>query len=474
LVITKQYKDREFNPADSFSMTPQELEIGLGNLKKCAQYVMRAMQPQAKQQAMAKMLPPQQQTAREGTNTVNLVEKQAAQQADVQARQTGKQIPIQRSSSSRDNKAPPPPTSDKPPFSFGAQSPPPDGVPQAYGPNGPTQDKLSIPSKKKRKGDNQSNTPVSTPVQLQTLGAAASPQMPRAEPVRTCSVGGCELSKKAFTTFEELRAHIDTAHKPKEPTVDNPLEWALEGVRLSLGLKEDGTTDPRTREKDLKVEKPASSLPMKISASAQGLTPGKMDLVGGTPMSRGQTGHTSNLGFPRSPQPGFVNVKTPGSDSKAPLLKLGQVAAPLPAAKRSSSPTADPWVDVSMSPAAISACFPSPADLEPYRSIILTPATTISSIGSEKNSPKSNIGENDLLNISLESENWLPQGWFDDVIDPNISALNMHDDLLSMDWETAFPPRPEEIKEAQPKSKGAKKDSCSFEFNIDLFRINDW
>jgi len=400
-----------------------------------------------------------------GSATVATNTNQAVPEA--QARQA---TAPQRNHSNRESRAPAAPTSDKPPFSFGALSPSSgDGVPILYGgPNPLTSDKLTIPPAKKRKIQNQSGSSVSTPVQaLGTPATTTSPKVaktssPRIQrqnvapaPTFKCLESSCEFAVKGFPTLDDLHKHTKEKHAVVEPLIKDPLEWALEGVRIGLGLGLDMDTSSGTAAKkrdsdkkmEMEVEKSTlASLAMKKSASLQGLTPMRME--GGTPMSRmaSQSGYQSTPGVPRTPQQTITSVKTPASDGQQPTSKAGQ-GEPDKVGSTSKEPSTPPnnrWKDTSFSPSEVSSFFPSPLDLQGLSIASLTPASTLSSSKSATNSPKeSDIGESDLLNIRIESNAWKPDSWkptafeqdgvvLDDVLD------DLEDPLMNLSWEDAF------------------------------------
>lgn len=109
------------------------------------------------------------------------------------------------------------PTSSQPPFPIGAQSP--DGKPQYVGPPSVTQEKLQIPSTKKRKTGPQTSSPAGT---SQTASPqttkATSPEMRRQEPKAAskptfpCTVPDCEMGAPAFDSEASRSKHIEDFH----------------------------------------------------------------------------------------------------------------------------------------------------------------------------------------------------------------------------------------------------------------------
>lgn len=407
----------------------------------------------------------------EGSQEQNPELSAANLQQQQQALQAAAQLKLQRNESHRQNRVPAAPTAAQPPFLLGAQSP--DGTPHAYGPTVLTQDQLKFPPPKKRK-PNQQGSAASTPAQVQAAPASSSPpqmvKIPSPEAQRQqavpqtfkCPLGNCDASKSGFNSQAELAKHMADMHEPKEPPIDDPLAWAMESVRLGLGLDAHGKMKPRKEEP--KAENKALEAPkMKLSASQQSQTPMKQEVAtpaGQTalPMSRAatQTGPSPASQMLKTPQPS-IHVKTPASatsaakldPSKEPKAKSPSAAAVL---KHPHTPPAlDPWADSAISPASLSRCFSGLADLQsiPWSELqlALTPPSSLSSLSGrsapsdDKNSPRaSDIGESDNLEINISAEPlraWLPDAWFDD---PGVGPRSRYGgtDLLDVDWETAF------------------------------------
>ena len=342
-------------------------------------------------------------------------------------------------------KEPPAPTTDKPPFAIGASLP--HGIP-TYGQQIPelTQDKLVMPQPKRRKTekDNQS-AKTTSPVPAPTKRPAAAP--PKPEPAFKCQVTGCEHGKKGFMTSDDLQRHVEEAHKEKDP--EDPLAFVLEQARNALGLDVNGK--PVQKEKPIKMEKSLSAQPMKQSASAQGPTP---KLEGGTPMSRGTT-HLSQMGGPRTPQP----MVKPAENKATPRSGHGRTDHPTPSREPA---TPDPWTDIGLMPQDLAAHFPAIGDVQGTLSVTsLTPSSTLAT-KSDKETPKSDIGEDASIKINIESDSWLPPGFLMDCYDRDIDTSFVNDDVLGMDWETAFPSSTHDAK------KG-KKRSADTDFRSDLF-----
>lgn len=400
----------------------------------------------------------------------------------------------QKGGSKGDKEPPPAPTTDRPPFSFGA-SPPPHGVPTYNRPNELTQDKLNLPDPKRRKPNNnaasakdhtptsQATKPAKTAMPQVSMPQAAITQaamsqaamsqvaMPQAQRPDTsfkCQVAQCEGAKKGFPTKEALTKHNDQVHKEKDP--EDPLAFAMEQARKRLGLDAHGKLI--VKEKVTEMAKSPASQVMKQSLSAQGPTTNKLE--GGTPMSRSLTGHLSTGDGPKTPASDVA-----GAASKASLSKLQSKTRP--ATLEEPSDPDSSWQSLEVTQEDLRNLFPLPSDLQGSMNLnSLTPASTISSstIKSEKNSPKANESTDiDMVKINNESENWLPPAFFHDMdVDPRTFKFP-DDDRLSMDWETLFPPKSQPEKEAKTIKgmMGKKRARPTVEdpvFDVSLFAYN--
>lgn len=341
------------------------------------------------------------------------------------------------------NRAPAAPTSPQPPFTFGAQSP--QGLAKYPDkPNGLTQDKLSLPSTKRRKG-NQVTTVTATSAPAPGISKSAQAnkgtiidaQLAVPASRIKCPLPNCQSSGKGFGTQLELDAHASEFHGPKDPPIEDPLQWTLQQARLGVGLDETGKSMPRP-EQDM-VETP------KIKASESEPSQQLNKQESSTLMARVQIGRSPVFHL-KTPQ-ASVCIKTPSSEAKSSDMD-GKIIEPHTSEKTSqksltSSP--DPWASSHIPPAVINHSWPGLPDVSfigPWTTIqnALTPASTQSSGKSEKNSPRiSDISEHDTVKISLIVED--DREWasiFEDQIYGDMKALNRDRDHLGMDWETAF------------------------------------
>ncbi|KAL8699335.1 MAG: hypothetical protein Q9201_006064 [Fulgogasparrea decipioides] len=454
-IIKAQYKDADFNVKDQLTITPNELDVAYNHIRNYFAFVMskfskRNNASQAGEQAQAQSQPqpqpqqPAQSQEKAPLNAANLREQQNALQAQRAAA-------MQRHHSGYGSRVPAAPTSDKPPFPLGPQSP--HGFPQLYGPTTLTADQLVLPQPKRRKSNNHQASTGSTPVPAQETPRAKSsplnPKLASPEVQRTfvpqmsfkCSVSNCQSGQQGFTTQVELEQHNAAAHAPEEPVIDDPFEFALDSMRLALGLDENGKSKPQHET----LEAPR----MKASLSAQSHTAIKQEVS--TPMARAatQTGPSpaSQLKTPQASS----NLKSPASDGRATAQegKGKNGKGPATPLREPTPPPFDPWAGSSISSEAISSAWSSLADMQSLSftkmQMGLTPSSTLSSgiDKSEKNSPRaSDISENDAVKINIDvgnedKDNWIPSDWFDDCLYGDIESLNFDLDNVMGDagWD---------------------------------------
>ena len=468
-----QYKDAEGNPVDHFTISSEELDKSYAMLQRLYHFTMhRVAQEKARGSAPqdAQALQPPQQPAKQPPvlSAANLQQHQDNMQA-------ARQASVQKSQH-HSNRAPPAPTSDKPPYAFniGAQSP--HGIPM-YGPNELTQDKLQLPTNKKRRTNNQPGSSASTPAQqagtpLQKPSPLAtkvpSPEIQRlqAPAMFQCPVPSCSSGSTGFTSQSELDKHRVEIHEPKEPVIEDPFQFALEHMRFALNLDDEGKAKPKADGNPAQPK--AEALAIKKSSSARGTPALKQEAT--TPMIKGptQTGPspTSNL-FLKTPQ-GAANIKTPASETKI---------IPKDSTRDTSTPvvdTNDPWADSLIQPDTIREAFSGLSTLNgpkawtKIQDFHLTPESMSSDNSPDKNSPRpSDISENDLVKINMDvdlgDKSWIPLSWSDPMM--SFEELDLGNDTLGfgygegsgadlMDWETVFGETPEEAEE---KAKKAQK-----------------
>lgn len=448
-MIKAQYKDADYNVKDQLTITPSELDVAYTQIRQYFAFVMSKFGKrnnvqqngeQAQGQPQAQQPAPNQEKAQ--LNAANLREFQNAVQAQRAAS-------MQKHHSNHGNRVPAAPTSDKPPFPIGPQSP--HGNPLAYGPPTLTADQLVLPQNKRRKSNNHQASAGSTPVQAQETPLAKSsplgPKMTSPEVQRApvplmsfkCSVSNCQSGQKGFATQAELEQHNIAAHSPEEPVIEDAFEFALDSMRLALGLDENGKSKP---------PKEALEAPkMKASLSAQSHTAIKQE--GSTPIARAgtQTGPSPASQLLKTPQ-ASSNAKSPASDGRAAVQEGKGTAAKGPSTEPTPPPF-DPWAGSSITPEEITSAWSSLADMQSLSftksQMGLTPSSTLSSGNgkSEKNSPRaSDISENDAVKINIgvgneDKDNWIPSDWFEDCLYGDIESLNVGQDTLmgDVDWD---------------------------------------
>lgn len=226
----------------------------------------------------------------------------------------------------------------------------------------------------------------------------ASPEVPKAvipQMSFKCGVSTCPSGQKGFTTQMELEEHNINEHEPKEEVIEDPVEFALESMRIALGLDENGKS--KAQKETLEAPKMTTSL------SSQSHSAIKQEVS--TPMARAstQTGPSPASNLLKTPQT-LSGIKSPASDARSVAqegkAKNGKGSQTL--LKESTPPPFDPWAGSSISSEDIVSAWSSIADMNSMSftkiQMGLTPSSTFSSGNekSEKNSPRpSDISEND-------------------------------------------------------------------------------
>ena len=444
-------------PGDYFTLSLEQLDAAAKKLSKYFAWLLACIQARKANQSIQAPAKPQHQILTQqappqlpretmpALNAANLQQQQLALQnaraADLQRSHSNNSIAMQKNPSSNSIRTPAAPTSTQPPFSFGGQ--PPHGVPRAYGdrPNELTQDRLQIPSAKRRKG-NQVPSAGSTPVLAQGKSAAKSSprvmkneatevqQTPSEPVILRCLDPDCAMSAEEFATQTDLDAHQNQIH----PNFLDPLEFCLESMRMGLNLDENGKSKERPEAVQEHAGRSFEATQMNKSTSTQGQAPIKQE--GNTPMARApmQTGTSPTPKLVKEPQ--SVIAKSVPKNGKSDDSKASQAAPKTPAPA-----SEDPWANSSIPASVITSAFSGLTDLQslgPWTKIqhTLTPDSTLSSGNTEKNSPRpSDISENDAVDISIDvnDNSWMPSEWFADGMG-GIEALNMDQELKGMDW----------------------------------------
>ena len=230
-----------WEPAEQFSIGVEYAEMAVKDLIARFTHVMSRVGPQ---QPAANTAPPPDAVGSHPLSADNLKKHQ-----DIQAAQRAKR-PAQE--------VPPAPTVSQPPFTFTDASPRGQGTPR-YAPaglkQGLKQEDLKLPSKRQKQShhDNAASTSVGSqgaPVMSpQATKEKKSENMPF-----KCPMAGCEYHDKGFATKSDLDHHSNTAHKPVEEHIANPLAFFLDSMRNSFGLDENG--EPKVKPKSETVKAP--------------------------------------------------------------------------------------------------------------------------------------------------------------------------------------------------------------------------
>ncbi|KAL8766394.1 MAG: hypothetical protein Q9194_006278 [Teloschistes cf. exilis] len=465
-VIKAQYLDasfnvKEFNVKEKLTITPDDLNSAYTSIRQYFAFVMSKFgrpRPNAPQVGEQHWQKPAVNQGKAPLSAENLKEQQNALQAQRAA------AAMQRHHSGHGSRVPAAPTTDKPPnpFPLGPQSP--HGTPVYEGPASCTVDKLILPQPKRMKSNHNQPSAGSTPVLVPDTTVAkssplgpkmASPEARRASVPQMsfkCSLSDCQSGQKGFATQAELEQHNTDAHAPEEPMIQDPAEFALESMRLALGLDEHGRS---------KVQKEDAEAPaMKVSLSASSNAAIKQEAS--TPMSRGgtQTGLSPSWQLLKTPQ-SSSNVRNAMADGKV----VGMKGNATPGKEVTPTPS-DAWAGSSISPDEITSAWSSLADMQSLSftkyQMSLTPSSTLSS-SNEKNSPRlSDISENDVVKIGVDvgkedKDSWIPSEWFDDVYG-DLESLSMGQDSLmeDMGWEPSVDEADAEMADVNTTSRNRK------------------
>lgn len=231
-------------------------------------------------------------------------------------------------------------------------------------------------------------------------------------------------------TQSELEQHNVEVHEPQEPIIDDPMEFALESMRLALGLDENGKSKPQAPK-------------MKLSLSAQSHGSTKQETS--TPMARAatQTGPSPASNLLKTPQ-ASTGIKSPASDASKGKNVKGSATSP----KDTTSSPVDPWAGSCISAEDIVSSWSGLVEMNSMSFTTLqkglTPSSTdfSSNEKSERNSPRtSDISENDAVKISIDVKNnnddWIPSEWFENSLYSDIESMNFGPDSFMEDagWD---------------------------------------
>jgi Mediator complex subunit 15 len=229
-----------WEPEDQFSIGAEYVETSVKDLLTRLSHVMARFGPQQ----MGTVAAPPTDTPGSYPLSADNLKKHEDMQAAQRAKRPAQEVP-------------PAPTASQPPPPFNDASPRGQGTPR-YAPPGlkpvMKQEDLRIPSKRQKKThqDNAALTPVGGHVT-----PALSPQVVKAQKLEglplKCPVVGCEFRDIGFATKGELERHSNTAHKPVEEYIADPLAFFLESIRDGLGLDENGEAKANPKMETLKA-----------------------------------------------------------------------------------------------------------------------------------------------------------------------------------------------------------------------------
>lgn len=299
-----------WEPADQFSIDADYAELAVKDLLGHFSQIISRFGPQ---QPMPNAAPPSDATGSHPLSADNLKKHQ-----ELQVAQRAKR-PAQE--------APPAPTVSQPPFTFTDASPRGQGTPR-YAParlkQGLKQEDLKLPFKRQKK--THPENAVSTPVGGQATPAMSPLTTKSKQPEQLlfkCTVAGCQFQDKGFATKSELDDHSNTAHKPVEEHIADPLAFLLDSVRDGLGLDENG--EPKARPKGQQSKAPEmqktssrsaglASKPSTPAPSATMMVRGASQLSGPKDASPNPLQGTGAKGQPSGKDPGSAVTEHQGWD----------------------------------------------------------------------------------------------------------------------------------------------------------------
>lgn len=222
--------------------------------------------PQQPQQPQPQQAQQAQRTEQPGSNQVPTPLNEANL-----AKQTQALNKAHQRSNSKSGQAPAAPTSAQPPFPLGATSP--DGKPLWVASTPLTQEKLQLPSarKKIKTANGQASSPAVSSQNASPQTKVTSPDLKKKEPKATpkpafmCTESGCEMAELGFPTEEARKQHHQEVHVlPYE----DPQRFMQQSFAAAFGLDEQGRLKPQPA--------PEEGTPMSREASAkqQGGGPG--------------------------------------------------------------------------------------------------------------------------------------------------------------------------------------------------------
>ena len=228
--LTPQYKNTNYEVADQFSMTADQIEKALAEMsQKFSMMLKQNSQMRHQAQGVPAQNPPIPQQLTPGN-----LERLEQEQQEAQRR---------NSKTSKGKDVPPAPTTSQPPFTFG--DPRGQGTPK-YASAGLKQEDLKLDPKRRKRnpptgatsatpGAPAAGVKVSPEIKTEQQGRNAEAELPF-----KCTTANCEYRTKGFATQPELNVHSVTAHRPTEEPVEDPLGFFIDNMHKGLGLDENG------------------------------------------------------------------------------------------------------------------------------------------------------------------------------------------------------------------------------------------
>jgi hypothetical protein len=434
---------RQINPAEG---TLQEnLTLNEGDFQKYVRHilgfvmkVMNSMQQQGKNAAA------QNQQRAQPPQTQAQATAEAARQPQLNAANLKRNDELAR----RDNKAPPAPTGERPPFPIGGQSP--SGAPK-YSEYLPKVTNLILPEKKRQKIEGQAPTPGKTTASPRIGTNQSSPDLKRQQqPEKTtfkCSLKDCEYHHRGFDTQAELETHTSHAHAK----IDDPVQFALESMAEYLDI-DSRTSQPKPDPSATnRATKPPAVAARAIAPIKSGQTPNLSEKVttpagqmAATPMARS----TSLL---KTPQTGTkAGTPSTGAPGKAtPVSIKATIKEPEPPVKAEQVEELQPLIPASLFDFSYEDVYASLDANGPFTTLDLKDEDNSWALRSRPGSPintpdssskdtpstrQSDISENENLLINIDVKDGdMPDAWLGAAMSGNPLPLDVQ---LSADLMT--------------------------------------
>ncbi|POS78289.1 hypothetical protein DHEL01_v203319 [Diaporthe helianthi] len=334
------------------------------------------------------------------------------------AKQTQALNKAHQRSNSKSGLPPAAPTSSQPPFPIGAASP--DGKPLWVASTPLTQEKLQLPSarKKIKTANGQASSPAVSSQNASPQTKVTSPDLKKKEakaapkPAFMCTEPGCEMAESGFPTEEARKQHHQDVHVlPYE----DPQQFMQQSFAAAFGLDEQGQPKPPPQ------PAPEEAAPMSREASAKQ----QGSATGGAQISVSRA--TDNKAAATGSKPGDKSV----SEQMASGLQQSQAVDPLANTTIDPQSLMAPMMHM-FDPAAGGVI----SDMTLYRSTTPPEDTPESSASKDSglSEPNSDIPETANLEIDM---NW--QNFDDSTLVNGIAAFGMDMELNSFEGMASFP-----------------------------------